>query len=244
MEIGIIGVGNIGLTLARHFRSKGHAVKIANSRGPETLKDIAAQSQLEAVTRHEAAMARDVVVISVPASSIPKLPDDLFDNTPETATVIDTGNYYPAVRDGRLEEIDAGEVESVWVSRRIGRPVVKVFNSIGAKSLAVKPRPEDADDRICLPVSGDGAEDKKKVMDLLNQIGFDAFDVGPLKESWRQQPGTPCYLHDFDALMLEAAIAAANPLRIDSYREQADEFAAQLIAVFGGRRAAGASQKS
>ncbi|MDP9025158.1 MAG: NAD(P)-binding domain-containing protein, partial [Candidatus Eremiobacteraeota bacterium] len=100
MEIGIIGAGNIGSALVRRLGSVGHAVYVANSRGPETLKDLAAATGAKAVTVQEAARAKDVVVVTIPEKHIPDLPKGLFDGV--EAIVIDTGNYYPE-RDGRID---------------------------------------------------------------------------------------------------------------------------------------------
>ena len=44
MRIGMIGAGKIGSTLARHFVRVGHDVAVSNSRGPETLEELVANS--------------------------------------------------------------------------------------------------------------------------------------------------------------------------------------------------------
>ena len=98
MEIGIIGVGNIGGTLARKLAGLGHDVRIANSRGPETLTEMASEIGATAATVEEAARAKDLVIISIPEKAVPDLPRDILSNSP--AVIVDTGNYYPA-RDGR-----------------------------------------------------------------------------------------------------------------------------------------------
>jgi 8-hydroxy-5-deazaflavin:NADPH oxidoreductase len=120
---------------------------------------------------------------------------DLLIHLPAMSPIIDTGNYYPPL-DGRIQEIDAGMVESEWTSRNLGRSVIKTFNNITADSLRWKALPKGAKNRIALPVAGDDAQLKRQVMDLVEAIGFDAFDAGPLPESWRYQPGTPAYCPD------------------------------------------------
>ena len=109
--------------------------------------------------------------------------------------IIDTGNYYP-LRDGFIAEIDEGMVESEWTSHMLGRPVIKAFNNIVADSLLHRGLPKGSKSRIALPVSGDDARAKELVIGLLDQIGFDAMDAGPLSESWHYQPGTPAYCPD------------------------------------------------
>lgn len=153
MKIGIIGAGMIGGTLVRRWTRLGHEVFIANSRGPETLRELAAETGAKAVTRAEAARAGEVVVLTIPQKAVLDLPKDLFANVPKDVVVIDTGNYYP-IRDGQLEELDGGQVESEWVASKIGRPVVKVFNNIYFKSLLEKGTAKGTPGRIALPVAG------------------------------------------------------------------------------------------
>lgn len=222
MEIGIIGVGNIGGTLARQLAGLGQDVKIANSRGPETLTGMADEIGATSVTVEEAARARDLVIISIPEKAVLDLPRDVLASS--KAVIVDTGNYYP-VRDGRIHEIDAGMNESVWVSKMIGQRVVKAFNHIFAASLASRGLPPGAPGRISLSIFGDDAADKQLVLRLINDIGFDGIDAGSLADSWRQQPGTPAYTIDVDAEARKAALAQADQTKISQYREEANEAA-------------------
>ncbi len=225
MQIGIIGAGHIGGTLARHWAKLGHDVRIANSRGPETLTALAAEAGAKAVTLAEAARAADVVVLSIPEKNVATLPRDLFADTAPGTVIVETTNYYPEYRDGPIAEIDAGLLDSEWVSQRIGRPVVKAFNNIAAASLRDGGKPKGATGRIALPVAGDSQEAKRIVIALIDAIGFDAIDAGPLASSWRQQPGTPAYCHDLDKAGLERALAEADKNHIADYRRAADESA-------------------
>jgi predicted dinucleotide-binding enzyme len=217
MKIGIIGAGNIGSALAARFTELGHEVAVANSRGPDTLRQLEAETGAAAVTVPEAARGKDVVVVTIPEKNISELPEDLFDGAGEELVVIDTGNYYPRQRDGRIEPIEAGMPESVWVSRQLGRSVVKAFNNIYAKHLRDHGRPPGSPDRIALPVAGDDPEPKAVVMSLVDELGFDAVDAGTLDESWRQQPGTPVYATDFDADGVRRALSEASPDRLEEF---------------------------
>lgn len=217
MKIGIIGAGQIGGTLARRFTELGHQVLIANSRGPESLVDLAAKTGATAVTPREAAHAGEVVVVTIQQARVPELPKDLFDGVPESVVVIDTGNYYPRERDGRIEGIEGGMVESRWVEQQLGRPVIKAFNNIYAKSLGDKGLPAGSKGRVALPVAGDDATAKAKVLKLVEQLGFDAIDAGGLDESWRQQPGTPVYTKDHDAEGVHKALSEAQRERIPQW---------------------------
>ncbi len=221
MKIGIIGAGNIGSALARRFTDIGHEVSIANSRGPDTLRDVGEELGVPAVTAREAAQGKDVVVITIPERNVPALPDDLFDGVADEVVVIDTGNYYPQQRDGRIDAIESGTTESAWVAQQLGRPVVKAFNNIYAQHLRDHGHPAGSADRIALPVAGDGSA-KAAVMELVDAIGFDPVDAGGLDDSWRQQPGTPVYGMDFDADGVRRALAEAAPERPADFRAPAD----------------------
>jgi predicted dinucleotide-binding enzyme len=221
MKIGIIGAGNIGGNLTRRFTAVGHDVAVANSRGPETLGELAAETGATAVHAREAAAGAEVVVVTIPLKHVAGLPDDILAGAAPGAVVIDTNNYYPQQRDGLIAAIeDEGLTESQYVSRELGVPVVKAFNGIFAANIVEAARPQGAPDRIALPVAGDDAAAKAKVMGLIEEIGFDAVDAGPLAESWRQQPGSPSYGPKLDAAALREALAAAVPERTADFRAQ------------------------
>lgn len=213
MKIGIIGAGNIGGTLTRRLTALGHEVSIANSRGPETLAGLAKETGAKAVTVNEAARSGEAVIVTIPEGHIPNLPKNLFEGVPSSVVVVDTGNYYPRERDGRIQEIEDGLLESRWVERQIGRPVIKAFNNIYAKHLLEKGRSAGDPNRIALPVAGDDPKAKALVMKLADELGFDAVDAGSLDDSWRQQPGTPVYAADFNAEGVREALAKASRKR-------------------------------
>lgn len=218
MKIGIIGTGQIGGTLARRFTALGHEVSIANSRGPETLAAMAKETGAKAVMAKDAARAGEVVVVTIPEGRVPQLPKDLFVGVSDNVVVIDTGNYYPRQRDGRIAEIEAGLPESRWVERQLGRAVVKAFNNIYAKHLLELGRPAGASNRIALPVAGDDQRAKAIVMSLVDELGFYPVDAGFLDESWRQQPGTPVYAADLDVKGVRLALAEASSKRPSQFQ--------------------------
>jgi predicted dinucleotide-binding enzyme len=119
--------------LTRRLTALSHQVSVANSRGPETLADLAAETGAKPVSVAEAARSGEVVVVTIPEKNIPKLPRDLFAATPDNVVIVDTGNYYPRQRDGRIDAIEAGMTESRWVAQQLNRPVVKAFNNIYAR---------------------------------------------------------------------------------------------------------------
>ena len=217
MNIGIIGAGNIGATLTRRLSALGHNVSVANSRGPETLRGLAEETGAKAVPVREAAHAGEVVVVTIPLGHVPDLPKGLFADVPDSVVVVDTCNYYPQ-RDGRIDDILAGTTESQWVERQIQRPVVKAFNNIRAQHLMERGRPAGSPNRIALPVAGDDGHAKQIVMRLVDELGFDAVDAGPLSQSWRQQPGTPVYTTDQDTEGVRRALREATKERRPEFR--------------------------
>ena len=236
MKIGIIGVGNIGGTLAKHFSRVGHIVSVANSRGPESLSAFAKENRVEAVSVHEAARENELVIISIPQSKVLELPKDLFEGVSEDVIVIDTGNYYPLLRDEFHEDMEGDLTNSEWVAQTIGRPVIKVFNSIGAVSLAEKGRSKNDPERIALAVSGDNAAHKQVVGDLLNDIGFDYVENGLLRNSWRHEPGAPGYCTDYPLPKLKETLESLgkekSPEVIGQIRAQRTE---QEKSLLGGQ---------
>ena len=218
MNIGIIGAGHIGGTLTRRLAALGHNVFVANSRGPETLVALAHETGAQPVTVEEAARKGDIVIVTIPQKNISKLPRDLFAGVPDNVIVIDTGNYYPQQRDGRIDEIEQGVTESRWVSQQLGRPVIKTFNNIYADHLLRLGRPAGDPNRIALPVAGDDNRAKQIVIGLLDELGFDGVDAGTIDESWRQQPGTPVYATDHDVEGVREALSEASKERTPEWR--------------------------
>jgi len=217
MKIAIIGAGNIGGNLARRLTKLGHDVSIANSRGPHTLTDLAAETGAKPLEVQEVARGAELVIVTIPQKNIPDLPDGILEHTATGAAVVDTGNYYPRQRDGLIAEIEAGTTESRWVEQHLKRPVTKAFNGISALNLLEGGLPEGSPDRIALPVAGDDLNAKQIVLQLIEELGFDAIDAGGLDESWRQQPGTPSY-QKHNANSLRQALSDASPVRIDDFK--------------------------
>ena len=217
MKIGIIGAGHIGGALAHRFGAAGHEVTIANSRGPGSLAGLADETGARAGTL-EQAVRNDLVVVAIPLHRIPDLPSRLFADAPTDLIVVDTSNYYPRERDGRIDDIEAGLTESRWVEQQLGRPVIKVFNSIIAQHLLENGKPAGAPDRVALAVAGDDPQAKATVMRLVDAIGFDAVDAGAMEQSWRQQPGSPGYLKDYDVAGVRQALAEARNERTPEWR--------------------------
>ncbi len=209
MRIGFIGAGHIGSTLARRFAEAGHEVLISNSRGPETLSEIAAElgEHGRAVTTMEAASLGDVIIVAVPLHAYRDVPAAPLAGK----LVIDANNYY-AGRDGHIEELDTDRTtSSELLAERLGGDVrlVKAFNAIEWTRLRDRGREAGDPERLAIPISGDDAEAKRTVAGLIDQIGFDTVDMGSLAAGGRtHQPGMPAYGADLPAEELRSHAAA------------------------------------
>jgi predicted dinucleotide-binding enzyme len=211
VKIGILGVGNIGTTVAYRLAAAGHDVKVANSRGPETLPPRALETGAKAVAAGEVVVDVDVLVTSVPFARVPDI-RSLVERMPDDAVVIDTSNYYPH-RDGNIDAVDSGQVESLWVSEQLGRKVTKAWNAIFTGSFDANAKPPGHPERVAIAVAGDDDAHRAVAMSLVEESGFDAFDAGPLEDSWRQQPGTPVFCTDHTKEQIGEVLAAADLAR-------------------------------
>ncbi|MHA4847953.1 NADPH-dependent F420 reductase [Rhodococcus sp. MSC1_016] len=228
MIVGILGAGKIGSTIAGRLSAGGHEVLLANSRNPETIRDVAVAAGARAVYAADAARGADVVITSVPFARVPSL-RAAISVAPAEAVIIDTSNYFP-FRDGTITAVENGQVESEWVAEQLGRPVVKAWNNILAGSFATKGAESGTRGRIALAVAGDDTRSKSVAMQFVDLTGFDAVDAGTINQSWRQQPGTPAYCTDLSAHELERALASADREASASKRE---EMVARMKAIEG-----------
>jgi 8-hydroxy-5-deazaflavin:NADPH oxidoreductase len=231
MRFGIIGAGPIGSIISNKLVKKGHDIKIADVRGIERLegKELAGTP----VRVEDAIKNIEVLIISLPTKVLPSI-RNIINQVGEEVIIVDTSNYYP-FRDGKIEEIENGTVESVWVSSQLGRPVIKAFNNLLAYTLENEGTSEDSR-RIAMAVAGNDPSQKQVVIDLVNELGFDTVDSGSLSDSWRQQPGTPAYCTELTKEELTNALKKANkekaPLLRDNVMEKFAELAEKKEAKF------------
>ncbi|MFT8323848.1 NADPH-dependent F420 reductase [Oenococcus sicerae] len=205
MKISFIGSGNVGQALARLFAKAGHTVTLTNRHGKNSLTEIV-QSLGKNVTAGDLADAindQDLVVLAIPFNSITSLDDHLL----QGQNVIDATNYFPQ-RDGHLTKfIDHEIASSQFVADYFkGSKVVKAFNSFGVKDLPSLVRAKGALDRTAIPVAGDDPL-KQTVMTLIDQIGFDAYDDGPLATSFAIQADGPIFGFEATAAELKVKLA-------------------------------------
>ena len=190
--IGIIGAGEVGSQIARAAIANGYDVVIANSRGPETLKDLVGElgPSARAATAAGAAAAGEFVVVAVPLKVINDIPVEQLAGK----IVLDTNNYM-IWRDGHIPAIDSGE-KTVHELRQEHLPrslVVKAFTHIQAPRITTAGRVAGTPGRLALSASSDFPEAVELVTRLYDQFGFDTVDNSPLSESWRSGPGQPAW---------------------------------------------------
>ncbi|UXR77394.1 NAD(P)-binding domain-containing protein [Staphylococcus sp. IVB6227] len=216
MKFGIIGAGPIGGTLSHKLHGAGHAVKVADVRSTDFLADKDFSGQ--AVPVEEVVKDIDVLILSLPLFLIENL-KPIIDQLEKHVIIVDTSNYYP-FRDPQVKEIEEGMPESEWVSKQIGRDVVKAFNSQLAYTLAERGKAENESGRIGMAVSGNDDNQKATVMAIVNEVGFDPVDNGTLENSWRHQPGSPAYCTELNRDALKVALERADKNAAPKQRDE------------------------
>jgi predicted dinucleotide-binding enzyme len=228
--VGFIGAGHIGGTLARHVVRTGRDVVLSNSRGPETLTDLVADigPRAWAATPTEAASAADLVVVSIPFKAYRNLPPEPL----EEMVVVDTNNYYPP-RDGNVPELDdeSTSVSELLQAHLPRAHVVKAFNNITWRHLVSQGTPGGTPGRRALPIAGDDPTAKTVVSGLIDEIGFDVVDAGPLAQGWRFQRDTWAYAVRLDRSELIDALARAKRYR-DLTPEEKRQIAERMQTAF------------
>jgi len=236
MKIGIIGTGLIGANLARKWAAAGHAVHISNDFDPVARDDLAREIDARAMPVADVAKDVGVIVVTIPLNAVSSLPAGLFDALSDDAILVDTSNYFPA-RDKTIAVIEDGMVESQWVEQQLGRPVIKAFNNQLAYTQAHEGKPAGTPGRLAMSVYGDDAGAEKTVIGLIDDLGFDGIDAGPLAKSCRQQPGSPAYCTELTAPELRAALGRAAKGRSPGLRElshkRLDAFGDGFLASLG-----------
>ena len=220
MQIGIIGTGYIGGTLTRKLTTLGYTVFITNKNDGKTLNDLKEGFGAIPVSLTEVVKNVDLIIVTIPQKSVLDLPKDLFDSVGENTIIVDTGNFYPNLRDGGIEGLDDTFANSEWVQNIFGRPIVKAFNSVVFSSLADGSKPKGDLNRIGLPVASDDENAKQKVMELVDTLGFEPVDGGTIAQSWRQQPGSPVYCTDLTAPEIITHFERMGTVRTPELKEE------------------------
>jgi predicted dinucleotide-binding enzyme len=191
VRLGIVGAGKLGTTLARAAVAAGYDVAISGS-GPaddiELTVDVLAPGA-RAATTDEVVRHADIVILAVPMHRFRELPSDLFAGK----ILVDATNYWQPVDGDDPELTTAADGTSMIVQERFpSARVVKSLNQLGYHQLEENRRSEGAPDRIAIGAAGDDRMALEKVKRLIDRLGFDAVDAGPLKNGVALEPdGSP-----------------------------------------------------
>jgi 8-hydroxy-5-deazaflavin:NADPH oxidoreductase len=210
MQVGIIGAGSLARAVAAVAINQGHDVMVSNRRGPETLFSLVESIGCTAGTPEEAAAFGDIALVAIPLKAYHTVPVAQV----EGKIVLDATNYHPE-RDGHIDELDRDEITtSDLVARHLPKStIVKAFNAITAADIESDGLPSGWPGRRALPIAGDDAVAKKVVTELLDELGYDTVDAGPLVEGRRFQKNTPAYCIPMDFRGLQATVYNTfNPL--------------------------------
>jgi predicted dinucleotide-binding enzyme len=191
LRLGIVGAGKFGTTLARAAIAAGYDVAISGSGPADDIVltvDVLAPGA-RATTTDEVVRHADIIVLAVPTHRFRELSSDLFADK----ILIDAMNYWQPVDGDDPELTSSPNGTSMIVQERFpSARVVKSLNQLGYHQLEENQRAEGAPDRIAIGAAGDDRLALEKVMRLLDRLGFDPVDAGPLKNGPALEPdGSP-----------------------------------------------------
>jgi predicted dinucleotide-binding enzyme len=187
MQIGILGAGQVGLSVGRRLTGVGHRVKLASARGPEALTPVAKGIGAEAASMTEAA-TQELVLLALPWPAVPDVIDPLPDW--QGRILVDATNPFVTFNPLQLADLQGRSASVMVAEHAAGARVVKAFNSITMANFEKGPQQGEA--KRVLFVSGDDAASKQTVRHLITELGYAAIDLGGLDEGGRmQQPGGP-----------------------------------------------------
>lgn len=204
LKIGIIGTGDIGGALARHWAKAGHELLIS-SRHPEELQDLAKSlgPKVRVGTPREAAQFGQAILLSVPYKATPEIGRDLA-NELKGKILLDTGNPY-AFRDGAMAN-DARKRGTGVTSKEYlpGVRLVRAFNAIRDGNL--RDEGNRKPERWAIPLASDDAEGLQVAQRLVRDAGFDPVVVGGLERAREFDVGSKVYVQLLTAKQLREAL--------------------------------------
>lgn len=183
MTLAIIGAGNVGQALARGFIDKGYRVRFGV---PEPAKYAALPAQFDGrASVHpvdEAIAPCEVAILAVPYGAAVQVARDVADW--RHRVLVDATNPIAAGMNGLSVGTTSSGAEEVARHAHNAR-VVKAFNTTGFDNMLA---PHYPGGDLFMPVAGDDAQARAKVIALATLIGFDAADLGPLAAARYLEP--------------------------------------------------------
>lgn len=190
LTLGILGAGRVGTSVARAALKAGYTVNISGS-GPASAISLIVQVVVpgaKAVSAAEAIESADIVVLALPLHKYRSVDAEAL----RGKVVIDAMNYWAPI-DGTQQEFESGDSSSTVADYLRGARVVKTLNHIGYHDLEADDLPAGSPSRRALAVASDDTEAAEVVMNLIDRLGYDAVNAGPLKTGTAFEPGTTIF---------------------------------------------------
>ncbi|SFN73909.1 hypothetical protein SAMN04487989_103126 [Bizionia echini] len=211
MKIGIIGSGNIGGNLGKHWAKAGHEV-LFSSRHPESLQPLVQESEgrAKAVSVTDAFEANaDVYLLATPFEAIDELAE-VYAGEYGNKLIIDATNPYPE-RDGEMAQDvrDANYNATEYTAMKFNTAkTVKAFNTIKAEDL--QKRAFSDVDKIAIPFAAQDEESKLVARQLIEDIGFEPLYIGSLSDTNIMDPDQAIYGKSLSREDLQYLVNAAR----------------------------------
>jgi len=206
LRLGIVGAGKMGTTIARAAVAAGYDVAVSGS-GPAD--DIALTVDVlapgaRAVTTEEVVRHADIIVLAVPVHRFRELPRELFAGK----ILVDAMNYWEPVDGVDAELAAAPDGTSMIVQAHFpSARVVKSLNQLGYHEIDEHQRPRGAPGRVAIGAAGDDRLAVRAVMRLVERLGFDPVDAGPLASGAALEPDGSPFAVTYDAGELAELVA-------------------------------------
>lgn len=209
--IGIFGAGKVGTALARLLLASGYEVRITGSprqTALDLLVSVVAPGA-RVVPAAELVAASDVIIVAVPFGKAGTVPWELFDGK----VVVDAMNYWPPV-DGHIDSVDADDrsTSEINAARNPRARVVKSLNHLGYHEMEDDAMDAGSPLRRAIAVVGDDPEARAVLTRIIDDLGFDAVDGGPLAAGRALEPGHPAFGRELSAPELAGLLAPAAHL--------------------------------
>lgn len=209
--IGVLGAGRVGMALARQALRAGLTVLVATAKPPaEIALTIATMAPgVTAVTAEELVQRSDLVILAVPLRKYRTLSPELLAGK----VVVDIMNYW-APTDGVIAEFEETVPSSLAIQRFLREArVVRTLNHLGYHEFEDDALPAGSTDRRAVAVAGDDPAARETVAMMVDRLGFDPVDVGPLIAAGPFSPGMPLFGIYLTRKQMEEEMKIGSPMR-------------------------------